>query len=465
MVDWPWIRTKQADINSTASGCSDSARYIQEDQLLHHMDQLIGGRINIPIDTTSYIDTCRDLAEKMEAFRQFTASLVEEIEVTGVQMKSAVAQMEEVSKQAAQLTEVFQSLQGATSSVKDATGNVLAEIERSQQEHRDTLNNALASAQTMTSSAMTEMSEDTNARLNYLGTVVGKVDNILEKIGYISVQTRLLSINAGIEAARAGHNGASFQVIAEEIQKLSDESTQAVKNTESITGEIKTEIKKVMHAGRQGQEKVCDAVVLATREIEDTIQAHHNNIASVLKSTQAMQTKIDAYLGKAASQMDIWAEVAKGLGDAVVLFKGIGQYLDQTAAKVKTKEDVEARDDSEWHDLQNSLQAAAFSEDIRSLDRESHKRYLLDVLAAHNELEAIYSTRADGTFIFSKPPAQLVNARIRDWWQQAAAGNDYISPAYVSAITHKTCRTLAVPICSGKAGETIGVLAADVIVR
>jgi len=367
VVNWPWNKTKLADIDTAASGCSGSTQYIQEDQLLQHMDQLVNGSIHMPIDTTSYIDTCRNLAEKMEAFRQFTVSLVEEIEITGVQMRSAVAQMEEVGQQATQLTEVFQSLQGATSSVKDATNNVLAEIEQSQQEHLDTLNTALASAQTMTSSAMNEMSEDTNNRLDYLGTVVGKVDNILEKIGYISVQTRLLSINAGIEAARAGHNGASFQVIAEEIQKLSDESTQAVKNTESITGEIKTEIKKVMQAGRQGQEKISEAVVLAAREIEKTIQAHHNNIASVLKTTHAMQNKIDAYLGKAASQMDIWTEVAGGLRECGGTFQGNWSIFRSDRSESQDQRKMSKRKDEFRNGTicRNSLQAAASSKDIR----------------------------------------------------------------------------------------------------
>ncbi|WP_406677823.1 PDC sensor domain-containing protein [Neomoorella carbonis] len=99
--------------------------------------------------------------------------------------------------------------------------------------------------------------------------------------------------------------------------------------------------------------------------------------------------------------------------------------------------------------------------EIQILDPGSHGVVLREWLAKRPDVEAVYSNRSDGTFIFSQPPAALANARIRPWWQRAMAGEEYISTVYVSAITRQPCRTLSLPIRDGS-GRIVGVLAADV---
>ncbi|MBM9592119.1 chemotaxis protein [Leptospira sp. 201903075] len=69
-----------------------------------------------------------------------------------------------------------------------------------------------------------------------------KMEEILELISDIAEKVNLLSLNASIEAARAGDAGRGFAVVASEISKLADSTAEATKNISSISGKIKSAI-------------------------------------------------------------------------------------------------------------------------------------------------------------------------------------------------------------------------------
>lgn len=69
-----------------------------------------------------------------------------------------------------------------------------------------------------------------------------KMEEILDLISDIAEKVNLLSLNASIEAARAGDAGRGFAVVASEISKLADSTAEATKNISSISGKIKSAI-------------------------------------------------------------------------------------------------------------------------------------------------------------------------------------------------------------------------------
>lgn len=70
---------------------------------------------------------------------------------------------------------------------------------------------------------------------------IGKTDEILKFVSDIAASSNLLGLNAAIEAARAGEHGRGFAVVAEEIRKMADNSTVAVKDIKSILQMIRSE--------------------------------------------------------------------------------------------------------------------------------------------------------------------------------------------------------------------------------
>lgn len=71
-----------------------------------------------------------------------------------------------------------------------------------------------------------------------LGEESKAIIGIIETITNISNQTNILALNASIEAARAGEHGKGFAVVAEEIQKLSEQTKNAVENIGAIIHEV-----------------------------------------------------------------------------------------------------------------------------------------------------------------------------------------------------------------------------------
>lgn len=74
---------------------------------------------------------------------------------------------------------------------------------------------------------------------------IGQMDKIIEFVNNIAMQTKVLGINATIEAMRAGDSGRTFAIVAKEIQGLAHDSEENSKGIKEILSKLSEEIKKV----------------------------------------------------------------------------------------------------------------------------------------------------------------------------------------------------------------------------
>ncbi|MBD3859700.1 chemotaxis protein [Bacillus sp. 28A-2] len=112
-----------------------------------------------------------------------------------------------------------------------------------------------------------------------------KTSDITKMIKGISKQTSLLGLNASIEAARAGKEGAGFSVVANEVQKLSSETSRATENIESslqgISSNIHTLLESMDHMKGSSSEQallvtefseIVDRLTIVSKEMKVFMQ-------------------------------------------------------------------------------------------------------------------------------------------------------------------------------------------------
>lgn len=88
-----------------------------------------------------------------------------------------------------------------------------------------------------------------NKEIANVSEISGKINEFTNLIRDIAKQTRLLGLNASIEAARAGSAGAGFAVVSEEIGKLADSSRETVDKIQEFTNQIGESVNETVTKG------------------------------------------------------------------------------------------------------------------------------------------------------------------------------------------------------------------------
>ncbi|WP_459480357.1 PocR ligand-binding domain-containing protein [Clostridium saccharoperbutylacetonicum] len=84
--------------------------------------------------------------------------------------------------------------------------------------------------------------EELNSEISHVGEITEQINNILDAIKNIAAQTKMLGLNASIEAAKAGEVGKGFSVVATEIKNLAETSKETAKSISDLTNKIKESV-------------------------------------------------------------------------------------------------------------------------------------------------------------------------------------------------------------------------------
>lgn len=183
--------------------------------------------------------------------------------------------------------EELEGLQARFSEMSDSINGMVEEI-ASAKTQMDEINQKAISSQSeaqKSSSIMSEIVEDissTHDGINSLENQSNKVQEVISVIDSISNQTKLLALNASIEAARAGEHGKGFSVVAEEISKLANLTSESTKEITDIINTMGSEV-------NNNKERI----VL----IDDKIKEGNNQVIHSISSFKEIQEEIGNITG------------------------------------------------------------------------------------------------------------------------------------------------------------------------
>lgn len=182
-------------------------------------------------------------------------------------------------------------------------------------------------------------------RIETVNTTVDKVSNIVSVIEEISSETNLLSLNASIEAARAGDAGKGFAVVAQEIRVLSDNTNTELENIKQIISSLveecrycvqasgtivednakqKEEIKAVLDEFGSLDEQIqktaekadeIEELVTAMIELNDDITKSSNSLTDVSAANAAATEEMNANIEELNAMMHGVSEMAEHMND------------------------------------------------------------------------------------------------------------------------------------------------------
>ena len=178
--------------------------------------------------------------------------------------------------------------------------------------------------------------------IDEVGNVSGEITNITRVIGDIADETNLLSLNASIEAARAGTAGKGFTVVALEIGKLAQTSMESVKHIDKLVLEIQALIGDVIEQANDSVGNINNSSALIGNAVT-TYDTIFENIVVVGELTQQMIQKVEQVEDVARNVAAISEEQAASSQEIL----GSSDILVEQADNLMTNSEIVAKESEE----------------------------------------------------------------------------------------------------------------------
>ena len=275
------------------------------------------GHLKLNIDETSIdrndeigllADGAKTLSEKLGEVIKTTMDMSGELKRSGAELSDSASQASTASGQVSQaVDEISKGAVNQAESVESAAGNT-QDIGRDIDEVSDNVEELNAYAGEMKTSCIAAMealnklitqSTEVQNSVREIGETIGstnesakEISKFSQAITEIASQTNLLSLNASIEAARAGDAGKGFAVVATEIGQLAVQSSNSAEEIKKIVEKLVADSQESVEV----MEKLNTNFEQQSQQLDDTkmnMQSMADNVENVAQSTDSIAGHIE----------------------------------------------------------------------------------------------------------------------------------------------------------------------------
>jgi methyl-accepting chemotaxis protein len=197
----------------------------------------------------------------------------------------------------------------------------------------DIIRNALSSIEHMASEAKSGEKSvlAMNESMNKIAESSNAMTNIVELITGISEQINLLSLNAAIEAARAGDAGRGFAVVADEVSKLADKTSSSIKEIDSLIKSNENEIEKgLMSIGNSTE--TLSRIIQGVNTINEIIGKIDSFMQKLIDTNILVNSEADLLKIKSEEIRDATREEKTAIAEVVKSITNISELTQTVAA-------------------------------------------------------------------------------------------------------------------------------------